>query len=485
MVPEIPPFDLSDLRDLHHDDAEHPALPSGVLGAAPAFPYVGQALTLAGFVAYLASYDFGTIPPDGVVLHHTAVPDASWAPGPGSKASWDAGETGLSAEQIRLKRLRQLGAIKTYYQQTLLWPAGPHLFIDDRWVFLMSPMAEPGIHAKWANSWRDADGRLHYPIAAEVVGDYTRRPWPPAVVALVGGAVQALQKRLGTFRLHYLYPTPESKPGMVIERGVPACAHPERLRGGGISSHRDYNKFSCPGNAVSEAFYMAAITGLPIAPEPGATITEDTPLLSVPRCTLPQLHRAFIGQTRRGYSDRDIHETILPTYWRVCVAARIDPLLVLAQLIAETSERWPNLKDSPYAPLCSFWSSRPHRNPAGIGVNGRWSREPAPGYVYNTDRHRYEQGLSFKTWIDDAIPAHVGRLLAYALPLGQGDAGQQALIARALGYRALPIAMRGSAPTLKRLGKAHNPTGNGWASPGVDYGRRIAQIATGIIAQPG
>lgn len=484
MIPFVPPFDLSDLRDLHHDDAEHPTSPSGVLGVAPAFPYVGQALTLAGFVAYLNSYDFGSIPPDGVVLHHTAVPDASWAPGPSPKASWDAGEQGLSAEQIRLKRLQQLGAIKSYYQHTLLWPAGPHIFSDDRWIYLMSPMAEPGIHAKWANSWRDADGRLHYPVAWEVVGDYTRRPWPAPVAALVKDGVQALQRRLGTFRLQYLYPDAASKPGRIGTGEQARCAHPERLRGGGISSHRDYNKLECPGNGVSESFYMAAITGLPAAPASGATITEDTPLLSAPRCTLPQLHRAFLGKTRRDYTDRDIHETIIPTYWRVCVAASIDPLLVVAQLIAETSERWPPVDGSPYAPLCSFWSQRPHRNPAGIGVTGRWSREPAPGYIYNTDRRRYEQGLSFKDWVDDSIPAHVGRLLAYALPLGAGDAGQQALITKALGYRPLPTAMRGSAPTLKPLGKAHNPTGQGWASPGTDYGRRIAQIATQIVGQP-
>jgi hypothetical protein len=68
--------------------------------------------------------------------------------------------------------------------------------------------------------------------------------------------------------------------------------------------------------------------------------------------------------------------------------------------------------------------------------------------------------------------------------LGQGDAGQLSLIARALGYRALPTAMRGSAPTLKQLGKVHNPTGQGWASPGTDYGRRIATIATQIVGQP-
>lgn len=221
----------------------------------------------------------------------------------------------------------------------------------------------------------------------------------------------------------------------------------------------------------------------PIIGDP-AGITEHTTLVASPRCALDRLHQAFMGHTRRGYVDQDIHRTIIPEYWRVCLEGGIDPLLVVAQLIKETSERWPNLQRSPYAPLCSYWSQRPHRNPAGIGVTGRWSQEAQPGYAYNSDRKRYEQGLSFPSWKDDAVPAHVGRLLAYALPLGAENDAQRALIEKALSYRGLPDTMRGSAPTLKPLGKAHNHTGQGWASPGTDYGRSIATIANAILAQP-
>ena len=84
---------------------------------------------------------------------------------------------------------------------------------------------------------------------------------------------------------------------------------------------------------------------------------------------------------------------------------------------------------------------------------------------------------------NDAIPAHVGRLLAYALPAGAESQAQRALIERALRYRALPAAMRGSAPILRQLGKAHNPTGQGWASPGDLYGQRIAEVAGRILAR--
>src|SRR5262249_50121743 len=156
------------------------------------------ALTLSEFVDYIRRYPFGTIPPDFIVLHHTYIPDASWAPTPGSKATWDANEYGMTTEQIRQKRLRQMDNLKTFYNTTLQWTAGPHLIIDDQWIFLLSPMYNEGIHAKWFNSFRDAAGVYHYSVGIEVVGNYKLKPWPTPVANLVGAAVVALQKQLGT-----------------------------------------------------------------------------------------------------------------------------------------------------------------------------------------------------------------------------------------------------------------------------------------------
>jgi hypothetical protein len=74
----------------------------------------------------------------------------------------------------------------------------------------------------------------------------------------------------------------------------------------------------------------------------------------------------------------------------------------------------------------------------------------------------------------------MGRLLAYAIPEGQGTTKQRELISFALGMRPLPANLRGTATTLKSLGAKHNPTGNGWANPGIEYGKRIAKIAQEI-----
>jgi len=181
----------------------------------------------------------------------------------------------------------------------------------------------------------------------------------------------------------------------------------------------------------------------------------------------------ILSRPHDNYSDDDVRTTIAPAYFALCVDVGIDPILAVAQMIHETGN------------LTSFWSARPQRNPAGIGVNSRKQVEqPADttDWAFNTQRQMWEMGLSFKTWKDDAIPAHIGRLLAYALPRGAESAAQRELIERAMAYRTLPDKLRGTAPTLKPLGKAHNPAGDGWASPGADYGARIAEVARQIIA---
>lgn len=260
-MPVHDPFDLTPLpfeTDAYDPHAPQKPMPA-VLG--DAFSYLGQGLTLDQFQAYVQTYNFGKIPPDFIVFHHTANPDASWAPLSNNPATkWDRHEQGLTDDAIRIKRKRQLDSVRDYYQRTLHWNAGPHLFIDEQWIWLFTPMHDVGIHAKWGNSFR-AFGKLHYSIGIEVVGYYERRTWPATVQALVGGAVRALQARLGTFSLNYLYPTPASKPGMKTINGVQLCAHPERLRGGGLTSHRDFNKIECPGTAITEDFYTKVCRG--------------------------------------------------------------------------------------------------------------------------------------------------------------------------------------------------------------------------------
>ncbi len=206
--------------------------------------------------------------------------------------------------------------------------------------------------------------------------------------------------------------------------------------------------------------------------------TADSPILGLQTAAMDQMSRYILSRTHGEYTEKDIADVIIPAYVRICLPVGVDPLIAVAQMIHETGN------------LTSFWSQRPQRNPAGIGVTGQ-SQQQQPvnprGWAYNPQRQRWEAGVSFATWADDAIPAHVGRLLAYALAEGSETSPQRELIAQALSYRPFPSAFRGSAQTIKQLGRAHNPLGArgaGWASPGRHYGEAIARIANQILAVP-
>jgi hypothetical protein len=216
------------------------------------FLYLGQPKTAAEFSAYVSSYDFGAQPPDYVILHQTASPCtmqtlcpqravhepcSSQNPAPWL---WDSDEHDLSEIEIMAKRRSQLERLRDVYcrhfdQQLQRWETcdrGPHLFIDDRWIWLFTPMRYPGMHAGPGNQYRDERGRLHASIGIQVIGYYEHQPWPAPVARLVGHAVAALKQRLDTFELRTV-------------RGP-----------GGVSSHRDWGRPQCPGAAISEAFYL-------------------------------------------------------------------------------------------------------------------------------------------------------------------------------------------------------------------------------------
>lgn len=210
-------------------------------------------------------------------------------------------------------------------------------------------------------------------------------------------------------------------------RGLAACPAT-------VDGHRDYNKPACPGNAIDLDRVRAEL----------GAVTADSAILAPPRVTADQASRFILARPHGAYTDHDIARVIVPGYVKAATAVGLDPLLAIGQLIHETGN------------LTSPWSQRPHRNPAGIGVTGQVG-----------------VGVSFPTWVDDAIPAHVGRLLAYAVAPGASTPAQASLIARALGYRPLPASYRGRAPTLRGL--------NGrWAVPGTTYASAIAAIANQI-----
>jgi hypothetical protein len=81
-------------------------------------------------------------------------------------------------------------------------------------------------------------------------------------------------------------------------------------------------------------------------------------------------------------------------------------------------------------------------------------------------------GISFPSW-KLSVRAHLGRLLAYALPATAGTAAQKALIAEALKWRPLPPSKRGIAPSVKGLAGS-------WATD-PKYSGKIVNIANAML----
>jgi len=247
-------FDLTGAMPFDRDaDDSRP----GVLAVPGPFLYLGTGLTAQAFAAYVASYNFGRIHPSYIVLHHTAIPSTLAARYP-TGAVWDAGEQGMSEARIYQKRTKQLDALANYYQDSLGWDRGPHLFIDEKYVWLFTPMNAIGIHAKEGNSYT-AGGRLHYSIGIEVIGYYENTPWPKDVATNVRSAAQALCSRLGI--------APVYRPGPL---------HTPSAHNLSVSSHRDYNKPQCPGAAITDAYYTSVIAA--DAPTPKAYRVRGVPV---------------------------------------------------------------------------------------------------------------------------------------------------------------------------------------------------------------
>ena len=172
-------------------------------------------------------------------------------------------------------------------------------------------------------------------------------------------------------------------------------------------------------------------------------VTPGSPLLAPASAPSARAEQYLLARPHGGYSGDDVTK-IVGLYYATATAVGLDPLLVVAQMAEETSH------------LTSFWSQRPRRNFAGIGVTGQ------PGV-----------GLSFPD-LKTAVRAHTGRLLAYALPAGTGTAAQKQLIDEALAARPLPPQLRGAATTLKGLAGT-------WAQD-PQYAVKLAAVANEIDA---
>ncbi len=171
------------------------------------------------------------------------------------------------------------------------------------------------------------------------------------------------------------------------------------------------------------------------------SVTPGSALRAAARAPAERAQQYLLARPHGDYDDGDVR-AIVSNYYQTATAVGLDPLLVVAQMAEETGH------------LTSFWSQRPRRNLAGIGVTGK------PGV-----------GLSFPD-LKTAVRAHTGRLLAYSLPIGTGSQAQIQLIKEALAFRPLPDALRGAAPTLHELAGT-------WAKD-AQYAVKLARVANEI-----
>ena len=197
----------------------------------------------------------------------------------------------------------------------------------------------------------------------------------------------------------------------------------------------------------------------PSPPEPAPRYTADALLMERARGTEAQAV-AWFAQRSTRYTRHDILQ-IVAAYAETGEAAGLDWFLAMAQCAHETGS------------LTSWWCDRPRRNPAGLGVTGHsvaGSEAQRPGQHWAWRNGRWWEGISFPSWVPTAIQAHLGRLVAYAMPPDQRFGPSQQLADLALAWRPLPLPLQGAAPRLCDLDGR-------WAVPGVGYGATIAAIA--------
>ncbi len=207
------------------------------------------------------------------------------------------------------------------------------------------------------------------------------------------------------------------------------------------------NKAKCPGRGFGLPRIAAAVTERLQGTVPGADTVErflNVTVLGYGAFNIDQTISIIESRENGEYTLQDI-SSIVRAYNGLCKEVDADPRLAIAQCMHETGY------------LSSALAARPYRNPAGIGVTG------TPGV-----------GLSFASWADHAIPAHVGRLLAYALPPGQGTDAQTALIEQAIAIRPLADQYRGSAKAIKDFGAGK------WASD-PNYAAKLARMCVALF----
>jgi hypothetical protein len=159
---------------------------------------VGRSFSPAEFAVYLEALEWGAWIPEFLVLHHTAVPSLAQRP------------QGLTHQHIV--------NLESYYRDENEWSAGPHLFVDDRQIWVFTPLTTPGVHAKSFNA---------HSLGLEMLGNYDHEPFDSGrgllvrrmAIAALGALSAVLGLDPGSLRFHRDEPsTSKTCPGRLVDK---------------------------------------------------------------------------------------------------------------------------------------------------------------------------------------------------------------------------------------------------------------------------
>jgi hypothetical protein len=144
-------------------------------------PIVGLSFNADQFDSYCHSLQWTAWRPSFIVLHNTATPNLAQRP------------NGLTQQHIQ--------GLVSYYRDDQHWSAGPHLFVDDRQIWVFTPLTMSGVHSP---SWNKLA------LGIEMLGDYAKESFKDgrglAVRKNAVAAMASLSAVLGldpaTIRLH-------------------------------------------------------------------------------------------------------------------------------------------------------------------------------------------------------------------------------------------------------------------------------------------
>jgi hypothetical protein len=159
---------------------------------------VGLSFNADDFDTYCHDLKWNAWRPSFVVLHNTASPSLAQRP------------NGLTKKNI--------DGLEAYYRDEKQWSAGPHLFVDDRQIWVFTPLTMSGVHSP---SWNKLA------LGVEMLGDYATEEFDSGrgldVQQNAVAAIATLSAVLGidpaTMRLHKEDPkTDHDCPGKKVNK---------------------------------------------------------------------------------------------------------------------------------------------------------------------------------------------------------------------------------------------------------------------------